>query len=345
MIRKKPRSRRRKPARRPPLVERPYTVREGITYSLQQSFGDCRERCRLHLHGWRRSGGTKEALEYGSLIHLLLERLGKAIQAGTATSPEDAAPILDTVLAEWRASHVDSGTASADEIQQSELVIAKARAIWPAYCAAYPEDFDPTAWLDVEGTFDIPWRGYRLRGRRDGIRRDDADENTARVFETKTTSQISDDDMMSILEFDAQVLFYIVANQAEFAARGTGERIAGATLNVIRNPGERRLKSGSEPLPEYTERVGAKIAKDPAHYFKRYEAIYLPEQITAFADRLASKLRAFTLWAKGYEPHYWNDGRYGGCVKRIKCEYLPICSRQDFTDFEQTGRLFVELED
>lgn len=328
------------PQRHKLLVREPYTIEDGVTFSLQSSFGDCRQRCRWYLDGWRQPV-LKESLEFGSLIHgPLLETLGKGVQSGAVATVEQAKALLPAHVDAWRRER--AGAADSAELQQTEFVLAKAQAVWPAYCEVHKNDLRKSLWLDVEGTFDVRWRGYRLRGRRDGIRRDK--RGRLWLFETKTKSQISDDDIMRTLSFDAQSLFYLVSNRAELERDGRlGKGIIGVVYNVVRNPGERRLKKGTEPLADYSARVAEKVAADPGHYFKRYEAVYTRDQVTAFEERLESKLAAFHAWLLGNAPTYCNEA---ACVKKWNCGFLDACASggPERAGMIREGRLFEELE-
>jgi hypothetical protein len=329
-----------KPKRHKLLAEEPYGLEDGVTYSLQSTFGDCRERCRLELAGWR-STHLKESLQFGSLTHTLLERLGKAVIAGTARDADDAVAVLSTYEDEWR---TQQHAAHPSDLQQSEFVLAKAQAVWPEYVVYYEEDLDPKRWVELEGKFDVEWESYRLRGRRDGMLRR---KGALWLFETKTKGQIVDEDIMDLLEFNPQALFYMLANQIELERRGikSEKGLVGVIYNVIRSPGERLLKKGAEPLADYRARVQAKIAGNPDHYFKRYEAMYTKKQLQAFAARLATKIDAFAEWVCGDGQHYRNDGEGGACTKKWKCSFIKACATGRMDGFERTGRLFEELED
>lgn len=344
---KKKRRKRRLPApsiERPPLAEQPYTIDEGITQSLLSSFVDCRVRTKLHLDGWRLAR-TKESLYYGSLFHHLLEHLGKGVRSGETDADAYACDSkwCGTGIAGFRATQ-DAG-ADASSLQLTENCIAQAIGVWDGYLSRYPDDFAADRWLELEGTFDATWNGYRLRGKRDGMLRDS--KGNLWLFETKTKSQISEDTVSNTLAFDFQSLFYLTANQAELEARGEKAKLVGVVYNVVRKP-QHKQKAG-ESLQDYSARIAADVEKRPDHWFFRYEARYGGRALAEFQRQLAEKLFAFDSWLKPSSrtasgaaiATYRNEA---ACIKRWHCPYISFCAGSQ-EDYEKTGRLFVELED
>jgi hypothetical protein len=332
-----------RPKQHQTLRVKPYNVEDGITFSLQSTFGDCRQRAKLHLEGWRRES-SKEALEFGSLMHRLLEQMGKGVIAGTVSNVGHCLDLLEVELEQWYKDRVESGRASAAEIDQTQKIIAKARGVWPAYCEHYAKtDLKRGTWMELEGVFDVQWRGFRLRGRRDGMRRKN---NVPRLFETKTKSQIAENDIVEGLVFDPQCLYYIVANRVELAQRKSRTKpLTSVDYNIIRSPGEKRTAKDAT-WDDYAKRIRDAIeTKGSAYYFYRFEATYTEKQIAEFEDRLEQKLHEFKDWWEGRGRHYWNDGEGGACRKKWTCEFVPICAGLPTSGFHQEGRLFEELED
>ncbi len=331
------------PARRLPLAEQPYSISEGVTQSLLSSFIDCRVRCKLQLEGWQMAGGTKESLFYGSLYHHLMEYLGKGVAAGD-NGPEQYAigtgwwgARTDEFLARLP-SDADSGT-----VQMAERCIAQASGVWDGYLREYPADLKSDHWIELEGTFDAVWDGYRLRGKRDGMTRDC--KGDLWLFESKTRSQMSANAEATIA-FDFQSLFYLTANQAELEARCETGRIVGVQYNVIRKP---QHKVGvTENLVGYAKRIAADVAKRPDHWFFRYEAKYSKKTLAEFQRQLLEKLSAFDCWLQHHDGDpgplnatYRNEA---ACAKRWNCQYISYCAGAR-GEYERTGGLFVELEE
>ena len=335
------------PTRRPTLAKQPYSIKEGVTQSLLSSFVDCRMRCRLYLDGWQPAGRTKESLHYGSLFHFMLERLGKGVMAGeTSRAAYQCGGVWwDANVGMFRA--LQPADADASLLQLTEQCVAQAMGVWDGYLTRYPKDLDADRWLELEGVFDVDWSGYRLRGKRDGMLRDA--KGNLWLFETKTKSQISDDTVASTLAFDFQSLFYLTANQAELKARGEKAKLVGVRYNVIRKP-QHKLKVG-ESLADYSDRIADDVAKRPDHWFFRYEARYGKKTLEEFQGQLLAKLQTFEQWSSNRDSVSGADDllrstyrNEAACQKRWNCRYISWCAgaRQEY---EQTGRLFVELEE
>ena len=354
--RKKKRIAKAAPPRPPTLVEKPYEVSDGVTQSLLSSFVDCRMRCKLHLEGWRREK-TKDSLEYGSLFHFLLETLYEDIRRGLVLHAGDVAldsPWWMKTLKTWRAK--TSPTADATAIQQTEFCIAQARGVWKGYLKAYPQDFDQKRWVELEGVFDAIWRGFRLRGRRDGMMQF---RKKLWLLETKTKSQIPHDAIKSALTFDFQNLFYITANQAELEARGEKLRIEGVKYNIVRRP--QHKQKVNESLPDYSARIAEDVLLRPDHWFVRYEVAYPGSILKQHQQELQWKLTSFKMWWEFHSKHrldgppdqsvamgmvplvetYRNEA---ACQKRWNCGFIDMCG-ENKEPYHQDGRLFEELED
>ena len=318
------------------LANEPYSIGDGVTQSLLSNWVDCRHRARLSLSGWKKPE-TKESLVYGSMFHRALEFLYTDVRAKKIKKPADAMDLPQRVADEWASKYP---VATPEAHQQTQLLLAQLGAVWPAYVKQYAKtDFKSGTWMEVEGTFDVQWRSWRLRGRRDGMRKIN---NKLWLFETKTKSQISEQAITNALGFDFQSLFYITANETELAQRKKKLRtIRGVIYNVIRKP--QFKQKGTETLAAYSQRVAADVQKDPNRWFMRYEAVYEPEQLQKFQDcQLAPKLFDFQEWLEGNLPTYRNEG---ACQKRWTCEFLTACGQDNMVGYEQEGRLFEELEE
>lgn len=327
-------------SRRPCLAEKPYDISEGVTFSMLSDWCSCMESCRLSLMGWRRQGRS-DALEYGTFWHNMLETLGQGIIAGTYKRPADALTIVDEEAARYKQRVVASGWTTPEEDARTGLTIAKAQALWPYYLEVFAKDFRKSLWLAVEGQFDVMFEGYRLRGMCDGVRREK--RSVLWLFETKTRSQISDDQITDLLEFDPQCLMYVIANGIALK-----RKIEHVRYNVIRNPSQKlTTKGGTKTLAEYKAFVAVDCEKRPDHYFKRYENTFAPGAIEKYKVELKNKLDAFAMWLRGELPHFKNDGNNGACIgRKFNCSYISACAHPENMDlnYEQTGRLMVELE-
>lgn len=324
-VRKLPAARSRSAARRlAAQTRKPYSLAAGVSQTRLSEFIHCPQAALYTFQGWH-SPTTKESLAFGGLVHDLNEGLYKRVRAGgplASGDPDLVRKYIASATRAWRKR--TTGWSSPAEAQTVELCIAKANAVYPGYCAKWSKDFDPTRWRELEGEFDVSWRGFRLKGRIDGVI---VIDDELWILESKTTGRI-DGSLDDALTFDFQTLFYVTA--AEVALE---QPVAGAIYNVIRRPGH-KLKQG-ESLPRYTARVAAEVEKDPDRFFKRFELTFSLKRRERFEQELSWKLLAFGEWCKSGGALTWKDER--ACRGRWNCDWLDACSSGSMAGYREEG--------
>ncbi|HUW57525.1 MAG TPA: PD-(D/E)XK nuclease family protein [Planctomycetota bacterium] len=328
----------------PPTVGRslaifPYQIGDGTTQSMLSGFINCRVGCRMGLEGWHQPR-TKDAINYGSLYHALLEHFFRGVMNGKLTRKDAEAFFVEHTEA-WLAKQRQESNSS-NAIQSSEICVAQAYATWEPYLDAWPDDFEPGRWVELEGVFAVDFRGYTLRGRKDGLQRCGDKRKYYRLMENKTKSQIDEGSIDLRLTFDFQNLFYLTVQNIELRERGENETARIVCYNIIRRPGQ-RFNPEKESLDDYSARVRAAIEKDPGHFFTRSEVTYTAKDFERFEKELELKLHLFERWLLGKEETFKNEM---ACVSKWNCSYLQACSAGgDMTGYVQTGRLLTELEE
>jgi hypothetical protein len=320
--------------------------RDGVTQSLLKKWQSCRVSAAHYLNGWR-AGLTKGSLSFGNLWHFLDAELHKAVAAGKLKSHKEKSALTDffaKTMDRYERQQLKKigGKTDADQLQ---LDMAKAEAIFLAYCDFWPGDFERDRWLDVETVFDVRWHGrhtkqmWRLRGRKDGAFQTFIGKKKKRekwLLETKTKGRIDNDDLLTdALSFDMQNLTYLTADAAEYP----DDPAIGTLQNIVRNPGQ-KFTTGT--LAQYMLRVKEDVRKRPEHYFKRFEVAYPADDRERFEDELEMKLFEFRAWLKGDLPTYRQEQ---ACVGRWNCTYLGACASGSMAGYSQTTKLFEELED
>jgi hypothetical protein len=338
--RKPPSKRKTRPKRHAVLKTHPYVIEDGVTQSLITTWKRCRVAARFYLHGWR-ANELKQTLAYGSFWHKLLEELYIKIKHGV---PRETlvATHFEEVAQDWVKSR--KTWTSSMELSTVHLLVAKARALWPGYCAHWADDFDPGKWYSLEAKFDVELEGYRLRGMIDGVMVIEVKvrgKTTTEVWllETKTKGQI-DKAMADLLTFDFQNGFYITAAEILLADILQGKEIKGVLYNIVRRP-MHKLADG-ESLPQFTARIAADVAKRPDHFFMRSEIIYPKVERKQFKRELLWQLEEFKAWLDG--GLYTYRGQPAGCQGKFHCDFLKACASRRMIGFTQHGRLFEELE-
>ncbi len=319
-----------------------YRIEDGITQSILSDWVSCRQRSRYRLDGWR-SLGTSKSLRFGSLFHSLLQDLYQTVRDDHRFSKgaflgkgKPNKKVLESFFAGFSDKHMKSvlqTISDPEEIQAHEDDLLIAGVIFPEYCKAYQEDFTPSRWTEVEGTFSVGWKSWRLRGRIDGVMRI---KKGLWLLETKTKSRIDENLLSTALTFDFQNLFYLLCAEECFESN---EKIKGVLYNIVRVPSLRQGKK--ETFAGLVDRIRADIKERPEHYFKRFEINYDQSDRERFAKDLEFKLIEFERWHRGMMPTYRNEN---ACTGKWNCTYLDACASGEMAGYLKNGRPFAELE-
>lgn len=296
---------------------------DGVSQSMLTAFFDCEERHRLSLEGWQ-TPGTKDAFTFGSTWHWMMEQDVRAYIAGNAPYAGKALSAL------WKRS----AQAKAIEAEEQEQILAKAIPMREGYLKKHGKQDARRIWLEPEQVFDVALDGYRLRGCIDGIVRKGR-SGKPWIVERKTTSGDVGDSYHDLLNFDFQSMFYLTAGEIHL-----GEKIGGILYDVTRKPTIRQKQN--ESLAEYSKRIEEAYVGDPDRHFARYEIAVGKKRREEFVEELQKKLSRYSAWFSAGCNSVRNES---ACVKRWKCEYIPICAGGGTAGFVQTGRLFSELEE
>lgn len=311
-----------------PVNPKLFKMSDGVTQSLMHSFLSCRRQFQLTLQGWR-PAKAKAAMTYGSIFHDLLEHYYMGIIAGEVDRDTNFKAFAKKHTKQWITKNAKHFRHEGD-VKMAHHETAKVCAVFPAYCRFHDEDFDEIDWQKLEGVFDVEWRGFRLRGRWDGLYKL---HKRLWLLETKTKGNINPKDIKTALVFDFQCLYYITA----LALKGLG-RIRGVRYNVIRNPG---LKQGKhESTKKFMRRIADDAEKRNKFYFMRFEQPFGKDVRRQFEEELEMKLNEMKNWLEGRLPTYKNEG---SCVRRYNCEFISACSSGTMAGYIGKGTLFTEL--
>jgi len=311
---------------RKPVVKG-YSIQDGITQSILSNFMACRQRCLYSLNRWYAPG--RSSTQFGSAFHEMLDKIHTRIQQGGDIPPEK---LLKTWLSKYRAEQVK-------EIKDQKSLEALNKNIWvvsavlPVYVEFYEGTLLKWKWLEVEKTFDVKYKGYRLRGKRDGLYEMGKQKKTLWLMEHKTRSRIDEEKLLLSLSYNFQNLFYILAAEKE-----KRKKISGCLYNVIRNPGHRQGKN--ESLRDLAKRIEAEVRKDPEHFFMRYEVSYTEKEKRQFEQELGEILKEYKAWLSGRMATIRNSFN---CETPWTCEYIQACGTGSLKTYKQKPKLFEEL--
>jgi hypothetical protein len=295
---------------------------DGVTQSLLSNFIDCPQRCLYDLQGWQ-IPGTKDAFLFGSLMHKLFELHIVSMKNGTPF------PSFSKLRKDWLKN---------ERVQQADRTLieehfAKAFPLLKAYCVRWDKDDKKRKWIGAEQIFDVSWKGYRLRGMRDGIYEV---KGKIWIIEHKTTSSsVSNATFSSKLNFDFQSLFYALATLVERKIP-----VAGILYDVVKVPS----LVMNEPPSAYAERLTEHIQDNVDSYFGRYMITLDARTWKRFQSQLLLKLHNFDDWIARMNRGGLAMMNEAACVKRWNCQFIPMCAGGGTAGFTQTRRLFEELE-
>ena len=309
--------------------------KHGVTQSVLLNWLGCRERARLGLKGWSRSGFSP-SMQYGEIFHGALERVFKKVRDGKLTSAPSKDLLHKIVGKIVHEIEKRTDTVNDQGYELLEYNRAMAEAQLPTYFARYSKDFTHRKWVLLETEFNIPIKTrdgiiIPFRGKIDaGFEQD----KYFSLFETKTKSIIDTEALMDQLHFDFQTTSYI------YAAWKLGHPLARKVLyNVIRRPGLRKRKT--ETIDAFMERVRKDIIIRKEFYFMRWEIAITQTDIDKFMEEFEDIVTEFHRWYVGKLPNYRNTGscqtKYGAC------QYVGVCARKDYKFLEKRERVFPEL--
>lgn len=311
-----------------------YKPEDGVTQSMIGDWQLCRQKLAYQLEGYQKKGGISKALRWGTLIHAGLEALYKSIRQGA--SPTEAVLAINMAVEKQTAKDVKVAY-SAENVVEIERDCVVAQVLLSEYVDWWGEDDFQREWLDVEGTFDVNFKGYRLRGKLDAIYAN-MKKRLVKPLETKTSSRIVEQNLLLALGFDFQCLIYYEAVKL-FLDKKYLKYLQGPLYNILRTPGLRQKKKESEA--DFIQRITEDIQQKPDHYFYRFDLSFDKETIDRFNEELEARLTEYHMWLDGELATYRSEKR---CILPYQCEFLELCAG-DNTPYDKNRKLFRELEE
>lgn len=319
--------------------------RDGVTQSLITNFLWCPMKFKWrHLEGLA-PAKTSGSLDFGSIAHELFDRIYGACkhvqgEGLTFKFEPDLLRLHIASLYERDRKKLQEMEISGTQEQELEKTYGMVEALLRVYFDRFQNDFEDYTFLDLERVFDVPYTypdgaKVRLRGKFDGVLRVGG---KLRLFEHKTKGRIDEGMLVDKMAFDLQVMMYLYCMEHIY-----GEVPEGVIYNVLKRPElKQRTERNPETLREFLDRIEGDIRTRPDFYFVRFNADILPverkEWLREF-HQIMLRIRE------------WNDNRSFYRVSSrcdtggLKCECIPICSRDDRTNFSKRESVFPELEE
>jgi hypothetical protein len=299
---------------------------KGISQSLLGSFQNCRRKFLFEINRFQ-SPDIERKTTYGTMVHDLLEKIYIAFYRNKI-SWEDLTKMTLINIENYKLPNLFNQN-------DIELMKAKAQAMLEEYLIFYKTDFVNLKFEEIEKVFSVNFKGYILRGKKDGKIYDK--NNGLWNIEHKNFSKIVDE-LPDLLTYDFQNLFYLVADNCE-----KRKDIIGVKYNVLRNPDVRKMVNPEEVYNHLKDL----IKKDQRHYFIRYEIPYSRGKVKNFSFELWNKLNDLQEIIdiddkkQQFFRLYKNEK---ACNSPYKCDFQQACSTCNLVGYKQKDKLFNELE-
>ncbi len=306
-------------------VWEPYSIERGVSQSMILRWMRCKQECKYYVEGWRKPG-LSVAPWFGDYWHDISRIMYDSFRKGEfkgAPDEETRGKILSE--ASKTLMKTAKGCSSPEAMQDAEIMCIWAEVLLPAYCEHWADDFKQGVWFGLESEFDVTWNGYRLKGRRDGLRwvkpkaKGTGRKKGLWLLESKTKGRIEEGTLMDALDFDFQNEYYLTGSEVELAGE---HELKGVIYNIVRRPNQKVTKK-DKTLKDYGLRIAADIEKRPDHYFMRFECPYSKKERNRFKTELLVKLQWFEKWLNGEFPTFRQEC---SCTMGRRCDYLQACS-------------------
>lgn len=320
--------------------------RDGITQSALSNFLTCPEKFNLSMNqGWA-SERTGFAIDFGNIVHEALDRVysGFFNLGNSADAMHRSSQQLELMLnrelsrtAKFRILNNDIEQEICDNYRLAEIVLRHYFQRW------FRED-KKRDWVFLEKEFSNEYHlGIQnfgtgdnlfvipMKGKIDGVFRSG---KKFRQLETKTKGQINEKEIQDKLTFDLQNFFYLL-NSAILL----GEKPSGVLYNVIRRP---QLKQGAkETHVQFCERVNEDIENRRDFYFMRWDISILPSEYKRWEGEFEIMIERLV---QTYEEERYFRNPTGCNAFHRTCQFLPVCSRRDFSGLRIRDEIFPELK-
>jgi hypothetical protein len=331
--------------------------KQGVTQSVLGMFSMCPQKAHLKMRVGiaPASFSGVGAMEFGDFFHRGLDSLYLLLRNGVDKDlvSDNLEAIVDDIV---HLLYLENKNKLIEQVARPslhtelEIMAGTCQTLLQHYFRRWITDFQDFDWVDLEKTFNVPYEldlshtfangSYMenkvtipLRGKYDGVFRDV--NGRLWLFETKTKSYIDDTSIIDKLNYDLQVMMYMLTMKKVY-----GETPAGVVYNVVKRPLLRQKVK--ESLPEFLERIGDDILGRQDDYFIRYTATITPDELQKWEDTdFKSLISRIYKWSKG-EDNYKNSA---AChMFNRPCEYMKVCAYGDTTFMQKKENLFPELE-
>lgn len=278
-----------------------WRLEHGVSQSLLQKFIVCKDRFHKKAVLGLKPTDRKEAMEYGTIFHKLIEegtKMGSKysrlimvsimrdyMQAKKLNSPESLLLCQIAIeqyhkYREWEANKPKYTYIAQEPVFNEPFVL-------PA------TNFNPCPEISIN----IPRVTIPLRGRIDEVIDISGD---LWLQENKTKSRIDLATLQDTIPENMQVMFYAIAASIKY-----DRPVKGIIYNVIRKPGQRQRQKESNDA--YVSRIGGEILEQPNYYFYRLAYQFPTGAIKKWErEELIPLLYSIYIWWRSIEKNPTN---------------------------------------
>lgn len=272
----------------------------GVSQSLLQKFINCRDRYHKHTVLGLKSTDRKEAMEYGTIFHKLIE---EGARMGNTYTRLKMVQIMNEYMKTYYPS-ADSALLCKIGLEQyhkyKEWEANKPKYKYIAQEPVFKEpivlpatSFNPCPEISIN----IPRTEIFIRGRIDEVIEQDGQ---LWLQENKTKSRIDISLLQDTIPENIQVMFYAVAASIKY-----GRPVKGIIYNVIRKPGQRQRQKEADA--DFVSRIGQEINDNPSYYFYRLAYSFPPGAVEKWKrEELIPLLYQVYIWWRSIEKNPTN---------------------------------------
>lgn len=296
-----------------------------VSQTLLKTWQQCNKKALFMLNGWKPTL-PEWKMQWGTLMHAVMERFYRAIQAGVEF---ELAPVIAQLERELWQDPVYGHTSP----WELELNLGLVELMAEEYIEYYYSEDAKRNWWAIERPFEATLGPIIQRGKPDII------EHAADgywLWDTKTKGYYSPEQTKTLLPRDLQLMSY---------KRGIEQTahivIVGVVYNIIRQPQQR--KKIAEPIKTFLERVRKDVHMNPADYFIRLRYKVTPRTGAIVEESLLALAAEYDNWWKRGTPAVENHQScfmYGD----KRCPFLEACYHGNYAMLMH-GELFSELND
>lgn len=298
----------------------------GISASGLQLFLRCPEQFRLNHQEDYDARYCNTYLQFGTAIHLVLHEARQRLIGKDAGSnvPPQSRDAVKKVLSSLEKDLTDDVAPNEKSRQEFETQLGLATIVGFQYGQKWWMRDRQKKWIDSEREFSIDYDDTHLNGTMDAVFEDG---NGYWILDTKTKSQVNEDNIQDSFIHDVQFMLYMVAGNHIY-----GDYPRGIIFDGVRRPGQ-KITQKDKDFHQWLDRVEQEVIKEKDHYFFRFKAEYGKGEVKKWEEQqLKPMLRLLKMWYEKEIPHWMNP--QGLIMNHTRSQYFNAITKGDYSDLK-----------